>query len=588
VTPIDTETADLQRTSLTSGSDAELRTFAERRKVRFPSGDATCAAWHYPGTNGACVIMAGGTAVTKEPGTDRFAKRFHEAGFTVLAFDFRRLGESGGQPRQIVRVGEQLADWQAAVGFAGTLPGVDPARLAIWGFSLSGGHVFRVASRQPDLAAAIAQAPLADGQAAAPNAMRHMTPLAALRLTGRGLLDAIGGLFGREPLLVALAGPRGTVASLTTPDGARGAEALNPDNKYPDWQQEVAARSALRLGFYRPGRSASRVRCPLLVLAYDDDRSALPGPPPARRSEPLAASSSACPVGTTRAFWAATSRPSTSSCPSCVDTCSTAAAMTHEIELSAGTIEYQDTGGEGPAIVLLPGLMMDASLWRDVISDLSPDQPCIAPTLPMGAHRHAMHADADLSPRGLAGLVSELLDRLDLNDVTLVGNDTGGALVQLLACDGAARVGRIVLVSCDAFDNFPPGLTGKTLVLTGKLSPTMFGLFMQQMRLRPLRRLPLAFGWLTMRGDAATARWIKPVLKQRKIRRDTVRVLAGSRHNASSCSMRPNACQLRAPRPRRLGEPKTASCRPSTDAVSPNSSRKDGWSRYPTATHSSP
>jgi pimeloyl-ACP methyl ester carboxylesterase len=200
---------------------------------------------------------------------------------------------------------------------------------------------------------------------------------------------------------------------------------------------------------------------------------------------------------------------------------------TRDVELSAGTIEYEDTGGKGPAIVLLPGLVMDASLWDEVIAGLRADHRCIAPTLPMGAHRHAMHADADLSPRGLARLVSEFLDRLELNDVTLVGNDTGGALVQLLACDGAPRVSRIVLVSCDAFENFPPGLTGKTLVLTGKLSPTMFGLFMQQMRLRPLRRLPIAFGWLTMRGDAATARWIKPVLKQREIRRDTVRVLRG-------------------------------------------------------------
>jgi pimeloyl-ACP methyl ester carboxylesterase len=201
--------------------------------------------------------------------------------------------------------------------------------------------------------------------------------------------------------------------------------------------------------------------------------------------------------------------------------------MTSDIELSAGTIQYEDTGGEGPAIVLLGGLMMDASLWDEVIPGLSAGHRCIAPTLPMGAHRHAMHADADLSPRGLALLVSELLDRLELNDVTLVGNDTGGALVQLLICDGVPRVSRIVLVSCDAFDNFPPGLTGKTLVLTGKLSPTMFGLFMQQMRLRPLRRLPLAFGWLTMRGDDATARWIKPVVRQRGIRRDTVRVLRG-------------------------------------------------------------
>jgi fermentation-respiration switch protein FrsA (DUF1100 family) len=103
-----------------------MQTSAERQKVHFVSGDTTCAAWHYPGTNGACVIMAGGLAVTKEPGTDLFAQRFHDAEFTVLAFDYRRFGESGGQPRQIARIGEQHADWQAAIEFARTLPDVDP------------------------------------------------------------------------------------------------------------------------------------------------------------------------------------------------------------------------------------------------------------------------------------------------------------------------------------------------------------------------------------------------------------------------------------------------------------------------------
>src|SRR5437764_10689949 len=173
-----------------------------------------------------------------------------------------------------------------------------------------------------------------------------------------------------------------------------------------------------------------------------------------------------------------------------------------EIELSAGTIEYEDTGGDGPVLVLLHGLMMDASLWDGPIADLSADHRCVAPTLPLGAHRHPMHADADLSPPGIARLVAEFLDRLGLQDVTLAGNDTGGALAQLLMAEGAARVGRVVLASCDAFDNFPPGLTGKTLVTAGKLPPAMFGLFMQQMRLRPLRRLPVAFGWLTRRGHA--------------------------------------------------------------------------------------
>lgn len=203
-----------------------------------------------------------------------------------------------------------------------------------------------------------------------------------------------------------------------------------------------------------------------------------------------------------------------------------------KIELSAGTIEYEDTGGSGPTLVLLHGLMMDASLWDELIPDLSADHRCVAPTLPLGAHRHPMHPDADLSLPGTARLVAEFLERLDLRDVTLVGNDTGGALVQLLMCDGAAPVGRVVLVSCDAFDNFPPGLTGRTLVLTGRLPPRMFGLFMQQMRLRPVRRLPIAFGWLTKRGDAATARWMKPVMTQPGIRRDTVRTLRAAASDA--------------------------------------------------------
>ncbi|MFD8923986.1 alpha/beta fold hydrolase [Streptomyces mirabilis] len=198
---------------------------------------------------------------------------------------------------------------------------------------------------------------------------------------------------------------------------------------------------------------------------------------------------------------------------------------TEEIELSAGTVAYRDTGGDGPVLVLLHGLMMDASLWDETITELAADHRCVAPTLPLGAHRHGMRADADLSLPGVARLVAEFLDRLDLRDVILVGNDTGGALVQLMMVDGAARVAGVVLVSCDAFDNFPPGLTGRTLVLSGRLPPRLFGMFMQQMRLRPLRRMPVAFGWLMLRGDAATARWIRPVLERPEIRRDAVRTL---------------------------------------------------------------
>jgi len=255
-----------------------MRMPATREKIRFASGTTECAAWHYPGTNGGCVIMAGGFAVTRGPGTDPFAERFADAGFTVLAFDHRRLGDSGGRPRQVVRIKDELADWRAAIEFAATLPGVDPDKLALWGFSLSGGHVLQIAASDRRVAAAIAQTPNADCRAIVRNAARHQTPLAMLRLTALSVLDALGGLLGRPPLLIPLNGKPGSVAFLTTPDAQDTDEALNPGNRYPDWQQVAAARFSLRLGFYRPGRHASRIQCPLLVLVCDQDTSALAAP----------------------------------------------------------------------------------------------------------------------------------------------------------------------------------------------------------------------------------------------------------------------------------------------------------------------
>ncbi|WP_328331238.1 lysophospholipase [Kribbella sp. NBC_00382] len=248
----------------------------ERESVRFFSGDAECVAWYYPGSNGGCVVMAGGFGVTKEPGTDLFAERFQRAGFGVLAFDYRRFGESGGGPRQVARVGEQLADWQAAISYAAERPGVE--KVAIWSFSLSGGYIFPIAARNPQLAAAIAQTPNADGPAASRNAAQHQKPLAMLRFAGRAVLDAIGSLVGRPPLLVPLVGLPGTVALLTTPDSLQTNEALNPGNKYSEWIQAVAARSALRITMYRPGRAASRVKVPLLVVVADQDQTALAQP----------------------------------------------------------------------------------------------------------------------------------------------------------------------------------------------------------------------------------------------------------------------------------------------------------------------
>jgi pimeloyl-ACP methyl ester carboxylesterase len=245
----------------------------ERRKVTFSSGRERRAAWHYPAESGACVVMAPGYAVTKEAGCDRYAAAFQAAGYSVLAFDYRGFGESAGEPRLVARVSEQLADWDAAIGSAADLPEVDPGRLAIWGYSVSGAHVLPVAARHPELAAAVAISAPVDGSAASRAALRHQSLGAALRLGGRGLLDTLGSPFGAQPRLVPLVGERGTVAMLTAPDALDGPRALNAE-RYPEWQRQIAARSALRVGFYRPARFARRIECPLLVLSYEDDQLA--------------------------------------------------------------------------------------------------------------------------------------------------------------------------------------------------------------------------------------------------------------------------------------------------------------------------
>lgn len=196
------------------------------------------------------------------------------------------------------------------------------------------------------------------------------------------------------------------------------------------------------------------------------------------------------------------------------------------LEVSAGTIEYEDTGGDGPVVVLLHGLAMDATAWRHVVRDLRADFRCVVPTLPMGAHRTPMRADADLTLRSLSALVSEVLAGLDLRDVTLVGNDWGGA--QLLVGDD--RVGRLVLVACEAFDNYPPGLPGRMIRYALRV-PGGFALLAWSLQLRSLRRLPMAIGWMSKRPvpTEIVDAWFAPMVRNRLVRRDVERYARSAR-----------------------------------------------------------
>jgi len=191
-----------------------------------------------------------------------------------------------------------------------------------------------------------------------------------------------------------------------------------------------------------------------------------------------------------------------------------------EITLPQGTIHYRDTG-EGPPVVFLHGLLVDGEVWRKVTPLLQGTARRMVPDLPLGSHRIALNADADLSPAGVARLVGDLLAALDLEDVTLVGNDTGGAISQLVALDHGARVGRLVLTNCDCFDVFPP----KEFVPMVKAARVPGALYaaMQPMRAAKARRMPMAYGALAHEiPDEVTGAWIQPFLDDADVRRDAV------------------------------------------------------------------
>jgi pimeloyl-ACP methyl ester carboxylesterase len=152
---------------------------------------------------------------------------------------------------------------------------------------------------------------------------------------------------------------------------------------------------------------------------------------------------------------------------------------------------------------------------------------CIVPNLPLGSHRTAMRPEADLSPPGLARLLADFLAALDLERVTLVANDTGGAISQITAASHPERIGRLVLTPCDAFENFlPPAF--RPMQYAARV-PGLLTAALQGMRLAPMRRLPIAFGWLIKHDpdDALLGSWVEPFLGNREIRRDTVKVLKG-------------------------------------------------------------
>ena len=196
------------------------------------------------------------------------------------------------------------------------------------------------------------------------------------------------------------------------------------------------------------------------------------------------------------------------------------------VEVPAGVIEYAGAGS-GPPVVLLHGLLMDHTLWDRVLPLLPEGFRYVRPVLPLGAHRRAMNPGTDLTLPGQVRLVADVLDALSLQDVTLVHADWGGALF-LTARGLDHRVARQVILPCEAFDNFPPGLPGKMLALAVRL-PGGLQLAARQLRVGWLRRLPVLYGQMARRPvpGELIRRWTEPVLSDPGIRRDLLAYCRG-------------------------------------------------------------
>ena len=250
-------------TAITDGLTEELR---------FQSAGEECAATLYRpdfvADDTPCVVMGNGFSLTRRDGLPRFAERFSEAGIATLTFDFRHLGDSDGEPRQLVDYQRQRTDLAAAVDFARRLEGIDPDRIAVWGFSFCGGHVVHVAAHDDRLVAAVSMFPILDGLAVA----REY----GLRNNARYMAAAVRASVGRRPIQMAVTGPPGAPAMLTQPEAEPGFDAVCAEDSR--WRNEFLARPSQPIVKIRPVREASNVHCPLLLCLGTEDTIAPLGP----------------------------------------------------------------------------------------------------------------------------------------------------------------------------------------------------------------------------------------------------------------------------------------------------------------------
>ncbi len=261
-----------------SPSPPEQCLSAGQQDTSFISSGMSCAAWLFstPGRSAStCIVMAHGFGGTRHYGLSSFAQRFHDAGYNVLLFDYRHFGESEGEPRGLIRVKKQIADWHAAIAHARAL---GYHQIVLWGTSFAGGHVLRAAAEDQNVSGVISQVPHTDGLA---------TTLAVPAKYLGGLIkamicDAVLSLFGKRHFIPAFGRP-GELAAMSTPGAHQSLVRMLPAahegtpstawRAYFDNRNKVTALSLLETQFYSPGKQAQKIKCPVLLQAATKDQT---------------------------------------------------------------------------------------------------------------------------------------------------------------------------------------------------------------------------------------------------------------------------------------------------------------------------
>ena len=244
-------------------------------EIEFNSCGVRLRAGFFQGTGKAlhnargapCVVMAHGLGGTRTAGLEPFARRFAEAGLSVLVFDYRGFGKSDGQPRQVVDVRMQLQDWASAIAHARSLQNIDPRRIALWGSSFSGGVVIAAAVEDGRVAAVSSQGGMLDGRAALAHLLKAEGPVQLAKLSTLAALDTVRARLRLPRVMLPVVGAPGSMAVLTTPDSKPGYLAITP----PDWVNQISLAWMLTLPLFRPNILARRLPCPVLFCIAEQD-----------------------------------------------------------------------------------------------------------------------------------------------------------------------------------------------------------------------------------------------------------------------------------------------------------------------------